>query len=179
MGGGRVTRTTMLAGMALALFWATAAFSQSASSDGAGTMPVTAGYIETVSFPDYGIAIDAKLDTGADSSSLGVTSMEQFKRAGKTWYRFTLTGMDEKAVTIEQQTSRVARVMRAEVEDTRRPIVRLRICLAGVTAETDFTLTDRSERRTLMLIGRRFLGSRILVDSGRTHLFPQHCESRK
>jgi hypothetical protein len=141
--------------------------------------PVTAGYVETVTFPDYGIAIDAKLDTGADSSSLGVSGMERFRRAGKTWYRFTITGMDGKVVTVEQETSRVARVMRAEAEDTRRPIIRLRICLAGVTEETDFTLTDRSGRRTLVLIGRRFLGSRILVDSGRTHLFPQRCESRK
>jgi hypothetical protein len=36
-------------------------------------------------------------------------------------------------------------------------------------------LTDRSEQRTAALIGRRFLASRILVDSERTHLFPKPC----
>ena len=142
-------------------------------------MPSVAGWIETVTFPDYGIAIDAKLDTGADSSSLGVTDLERFKRGGKTWYRFTITGLSGKTATVEQQTSRVARVMRAEVKDTRRPIVRLKICLAGHVAVTDFTLTDRSEQRTALLIGRRFLDSRILVDSGRKHLFPQKCDSGK
>ena len=142
-------------------------------------MPTVAGWIETVTFPDYGIALDAKLDTGADSSSVGVTGLERFKRDGKTWYRFTLTGEDGKTATIEQQTNRVARIMRAEVKDTRRPIVRLKICLAGHVAETDFTLTDRSDRRTSLLIGRRFLASRIVVDSSRKHVFPKHCESGK
>jgi hypothetical protein len=141
--------------------------------------PTIAGWIETVTFPDYGIAMTAKLDTGADSSSLGVTGLDRFKRQGKIWYRFTITGEDGKTATIEQQTNRTARVMRAEVKDTRRPIVRLKICLAGHEAVTDLTLTDRSERRTPLLIGRRFLASRILVDSGRTHLFPKTCESGK
>ena len=168
-----------LAGVALAALAATGAFCQSAPEPGAKPIPVVAGYIETVTFPDYGIAIEAKLDTGADSSSLGVTGLDRFKRNGKIWYRFTLTGDDGKTATIEQQSNRTARIMRAEVEDTRRPIVRLKICLAGQVAETDFTLTDRSEQRTSLLVGRRFLASRILVDSGRTHVFPQHCGSRK
>jgi len=142
-------------------------------------MPTIAGYIETVTFPDYGITLDAKLDTGADSSSVGVADLDRFKRNGKIWYRFTLQGSDGKTATIEQQTNRTARIMRAEVEDTRRPIVRLKVCVAGQTAVTDFTLTDRSERRTTALIGRRFLASRILVDSGRTHVFPAPCDGGK
>jgi hypothetical protein len=157
--------------------WATGALAQALPQDHA--MPIVAGWIETVTFPDYGIMLDAKLDTGADSSSLNVTGLDRFKRNGKTWYRFTLTGEHGKIATIEQQTNRVARIMRAEVKDTRRPIVRLKICLAGQVAETDFTLTDRSDRRTSLLIGRRFLAGRILVDSGRKHLFPQHCEGGK
>ena len=183
MGGGglRTGRgaVCLLAGLALAGLWATGAFSQSASLQSGKPMSVTAGYIETATFPDYGITLEAKLDTGADSSSLGVSGLDRFKRNGKVWYRFTLTGQDGKTATIEQQTDRVARVMRAEVGDTRRPIVRLRVCIAGQVGETDFTLTDRSEQRTLLLIGRRFLASRILVDSGRTHLFPRNCDRGK
>jgi len=179
MDGGGVTRATMLSGMALAVLWATGAFSQSLSAEGSNPMPVTAGYIETATFPDYGITLDAKLDTGADSSSIGVSDLDRFKRNGKIWYRFTLTGMDGKTATIEQQTDRIARVMRAEVKDTRRPIVRLKVCVAGQTAMTDFTLTDRSEQRTSLLIGRRFLAPRILVDSSRKHVFPKTCDSGK
>jgi len=167
-----------LSGFAAAGLSISAAMAQAAQPQG-HSMPTIAGWTETVTFPDYGISLDAKLDTGADSSSLGVTDLDRFKRQGKVWYRFTITGEDGKTATIEQQTNRVARVMRAEVEDTRRPIVRLKICLAGHEAETDFTLTDRSERRSQVLIGRRFLASRIVVDSGRTHLFPKRCEGGK
>jgi hypothetical protein len=170
----------LLLGCALAGLWATGALAQAAQQQNhSEPMPTIAGWIETVTFPDYGIVLDAKLDTGADASSLGVTGLDRFKRNGKIWYRFTLTGEDGKTASIEQQTNRTARIMRAEVEDTRRPIVRLKICLAGHVAETDFTLTDRSDQRTSLLIGRRFLASRILVDSDRTHVFPKPCESGK
>jgi hypothetical protein len=155
---------------AIAGLWMTASSAQVPKGDGAQTV---AGWTEPVTFPDYGLTIEAKLDTGADSSSLGVSDLDRFKRDGKIWYRFTIEGSDGKAVTIEQQSNRTARIKRAEVEDTLRPIVRLKICLAGHVAETDFTLTDRSERRSTVLIGRRFLASRVLVDSGRTHIAPK------
>jgi hypothetical protein len=135
-----------------------------------------AGWIETVAFPDQGITLDAKLDTGAGISSLSVTDLERFKRKGKTWYRFTIHGRDGKSATIEQQTDRTARVSRAEVKDTRRPIVKLKVCVAGQEAVTDFTLTNRSGQGYQVLIGRRFLAGRALVDSGRTHLFAKPCE---
>ena len=164
--------------LAAASLWSTGAIAQAAQQQGGGEpMSTIAGYIETVSFPDYGIAIEGKLDTGADSSSLGVSDLERFKRKGKIWYRFTVHGDDGKTATVEQQSNRTARIMRAEVEDTRRPIVRLKICVAGHAAETDFTLTDRSEQRTSLLIGRRFLATRILVDSARTHVVPK-CDGK-
>jgi hypothetical protein len=170
----------LLLGCALAGLWVTGVLAQAAQQQNRSEpMATIAGWIETATFPDYGIALDAKLDTGADSSSIGVTGLERFKRGGKTWYRFTLTGADGKTATIEQETSRVARIMRAEVKDTRRPIVRLKICIAGHVAETDFTLTDRSDRRTPLLVGRRFLASRIVVDSSRKHVFPKQCGSGK
>ena len=95
------------------------------------TTPTVAGWIETVSFPDQGITLEAKLDTGAGISSLSVTGLERFRRKGKTWYRFTIHGRDGKPATLEQETDRVARVSRAEVEDIRRPIVKLKVCVAG------------------------------------------------
>lgn len=159
----------VLLGFVIAGLWMTGSSAQAPK----GNVPTVAGWTEPVTFVDYGISIEAKLDTGADSSALGVIDLDRFKRKGKTWYRFTIRGDDGKTATIEQQTRRVARIKRVEVRDTRRPIVRLKICLAGHVAETDFTLTDRSEQRTALLIGRRFLASRILVDSGRTHVAPK------
>ena len=69
--------------------------------------------------------------------------------------------------------------MRAEVEDTLRPIVKFKICLAGHVAETDFTLTDRSGQKLPVLIGRKFLADRILVDSNRMHIFFKTLRNRE
>ncbi len=172
----RFPRTLLVT--AIAAFWAGNAFAQaSPQQSGTAPMPTVAGWIETAFFPDQGITLDAKLDTGAVSASLNVTDLERFKRGGKTWYRFTIHGSNGKTVTVEQQTSRVARVMRAEVKDTLRPIVRLRICVAGHEAVTDFNLTDRSGQAYQVLIGRKFLlATHLLVDSSRTHLFAKPCE---
>lgn len=142
-------------------------------------LPTVAGWIETVTFPDQGLTLDAKLDTGAGISSLSATGLERFRRKGKTWYRFTIHGAGGKTATLEQQTSRFARVMRAEVKDTRRPIVKLKVCVAGRAAVTDFTLTDRAGQDYQVLIGRRFLAGRALVDASRTHLFSKPCEGGK
>ena len=152
---------------------------QSGAAPMSSPMPTVAGWIETVTFPDQGITLEAKLDTGAVSASLSVTDLERFKRNGKTWYRFTMRGADGKTATVEQQTSRLSRVMRAEVKDTLRPIVRLKVCLAGHEAVTDFNLTDRSGQDYQVLIGRKFLASRVLVDASRTHLFAKPCEGGK
>jgi len=166
---------------ALAGFLNCGAFAQmqqfSKGSAAAAPSVTIAGWIEPVTLLDYGITFAAKLDTGAVSSSLDVDDLERIRRKGKTWYRFTVQGDDGKTATIEQKTNRVARIMRAEVKDVRRPIVRLKICVAGHIAETDFTLTDRSGQNFSALIGRKFLASRILVDSGRTRVFAQPCKT--
>ncbi len=170
--------------LVVAVLWTGGAMAQtSPQQTGAAPMssplPTVAGWIETVTFPDQGLTLDAKLDTGAKSSSIDVTDVERFKRKGKTWYRFTMRGADGKTVAVEQQTGRVARVMRAEVKDTRRPIVRLKVCVAGHVVETDFTLTDRTGQKFPVLIGRKFLASRVLVDSSRKYIFAKPCEGGK
>lgn len=172
-----------LLAVALATLWIGSAAAQTAPQQpGAAPMttssPTVAGYIETIAFPDQGITLDAKLDTGAVSSSLGVADLERFKRNGQTWYRWTMRGADGKTATLEQQTNRLSRVMRAEVKDTLRPIVRLKVCVAGHEVVTDFNLTDRSGQDFDALIGRKFLAGRVLVDSSHKHLFAKPCEGR-
>lgn len=166
-----IVATSVCSGNALAQ----AAPQQSASA----SQPAVAGWIENVTFPDLGITLEAKLDTGAGFSSLNVTALERFRRNGRTWYRFTIQDASGKAVTLERQSERVARIIRAEVKDTLRPIVPLKVCLAGHQAETDFTLTDRSGQRYQVLIGRRFLANRVLVDSGSKNRFAEPCEGGK
>ena len=49
---------------------------------------ITIGWRERLSLPDLGLGLKAKIDTGARTSALHVSSLEEFDRDGRTWLRF-------------------------------------------------------------------------------------------
>ena len=48
------------------------------------------GYLERAMLVEATLEMEAKLDTGADNSSLNATDLEFFDREGKPWVRFTV-----------------------------------------------------------------------------------------
>lgn len=139
LGGGGECKLSAL-GVASAALWIGVAAAQSSPPQ-----PTVAGWVEAITFPDYVVSIDAPLDTGADFSSVGVTDLHPFEKDGKLWFRFGLSGVDGRTATVQRPSDRVLHVKQAAVSETRRPIVRLRVCIAGQVAETDFSLTDRKK----------------------------------
>ena len=49
---------------------------------------------------EHGIIISAKIDTGADSTSLNAEELEIFKREGSKWARFSVSGHSGKGMSI-------------------------------------------------------------------------------
>ncbi|GAB4227440.1 MAG: ATP-dependent zinc protease [Methyloligellaceae bacterium] len=139
-------------------------------------VPHIVGWVETAWLPEPGIALEAKLDTGADTSSLHAPALERFQRAGVPWVRFTLTGNDGARHVIEKPVLRVARIRRAGTRIAERPVVLLRLCVAGITQETEFTLSDRSRLDYPLLVGRKFLGAGLAVSSSQTHAAAGRCQ---
>ena len=133
------------------------------------------GWIEAVELAPGGLVIEAKLDTGADNSSLNAPDYEEFKKDGDTWVRFTVTNSDDEAATFEKPLHRTARIRSASGTD-RRPVVKMEICLGGVVREAQVNLADRSDLSYQMLIGRSFMKDHILVDSGNKHVGEPVCE---
>ncbi len=129
-----------------------------------------AGWIERVWLQEDGkrVSVRAKLDTGAKSSSINAPQYREFKRGGKTWLSFAVTNNKGQTIEIEAPLLRIARIRRAGVKVRERPVVELGICVGGHHGVTEFTLADRSDLNYPVLIGRRFLKDRILVDSGRS-----------
>jgi hypothetical protein len=137
----------------------------------------TAGWAETVWFPDYGLAVDAKMDTGADSSSLHAPGYVILDRGGRRWVRLSLTGTNGRTREIEAPLVRTARIRRAGAAVAERPVIALKICVAGQTGEAEFTLTDRTGMDFQMLIGRRFMTDRLLIDPGKRFAGTGKCET--
>lgn len=123
-----------------------------------------AGYIEKVRVYPGSLLIRAKLDTGAKTSSLNVPQLEYFLRDGRRWVRFTVTNWNEKTTTIDLPMMRIAKIKRHNGRSQERPIVRMGICLGNVYKETEVNLVDRTGYNYQLLIGRRFLEGRFVVD---------------
>lgn len=132
------------------------------------------GWREWMAFPDLGVpAIKAKIDTGAASSSLHAFSLRRFTDGDRDLVRFEIH---------PQQRSTAGAVMaECEVVDERtvrnpggrtevRPVIRTRVRWGTTVWETEINLTRRDEMGFRMLLGRRALQRRFVVDPGRSYV---------
>jgi len=137
------------------------------------------GVIENARIFPGDIIISAKLDTGADNSSLNVTRLTQFDREGAPWVRFEVTDRDGKVVTIERNLIRTARIKRHQGPRQERPVVRMGICVGNYYKETEVNLVDRSRFKHQLLIGRSLMQDRIVVDPSREYTVEPECQREK
>ena len=126
------------------------------------------GEVENVTFKSKGLKLKARIDTGAETSSLGVVDQQSFERDGKKWLRFTVKDpTNEKLISFEKPIVRTASIKRHGAEDMKRPVVKLKILLGKIEMERQFTLADRSKYTFPVLIGRNVLSGKYLVDVNR------------
>ena len=127
------------------------------------------GSREKVLLTDLGIAHEARIDTGATTSSLDARDVEVFERDGEQWVRFKIMNPDDDE-PLELERKRV-RITQANTEDPeRRPVIEMRITIGEITQVAEFTLSNRSHLEFPVLIGRNVLRDLMLVDVGQHHL---------
>lgn len=133
------------------------------------------GYVETVRIRPGELSLNARIDTGAEHSSLNAKSVEGFTRDGKPWVRFSLTDSADRSSIIEGAVQRIARVRRHGGGIQERPVILLGICLGAVFKTVEVNLADRSGFDYQMLVGRSFLGADFLVDPSQRFLLQPQC----
>ena len=143
----------------------------------ASDLPVV-GLIEKVRLQPGGLVVHAKVDTGADSSSLNAADLDIRKSGGKTVVRFTVTNREGKTQTFERRIRRIVRVKRHGAESIRRPVIMLGVCVGKLYREVEVNLANRSKFTHQMLIGRNFLASHVLVDASKTYTKDPDCPER-
>lgn len=134
------------------------------------------GWVENVGVSASNTIIKAKIDTGADSSSLHCDCITPFDRDGELWVRFTITDIDDQSVSYEKKIIRTTKVKRHFGEVQVRHVVRMGICIGNQYAETDVSLVDRSGFNYDLLIGRKYLKDNFIVDPGKTFTTRPQCE---
>jgi hypothetical protein len=137
------------------------------------------GWIEKVKIAPGGILLHAKLDSGADHSSLSASNITEFQRDGKDWVRFDIRNRKGETHTIELRSRRLAKIKRIEGNTQMRPVVRMGLCLGNRFLKVDVNLADRSNFAYPMLIGRNFLAPNVLLDASKTYTIEPHCDEFK
>lgn len=132
------------------------------------------GWVEKVRIFPGNVLLDAKVDTGADNSSIHAVGITEFDRDGERWVRFCL-GREVKNAYCERQLIRTAKIKRHGGPRLERHVVLLGICIGNFYKEAEVNLVDRSRFKYPVLIGRSFMENHLIVDPGRTYVTEPNC----
>jgi len=132
------------------------------------------GGIEYAYLDPPGISFSARVDTGAQTSSLNALDMVEFERDGEPYIKFNVINPDTgKKLELTRRIRGHALIKEHKGEAQRRPIVRIRIKLANIDERINFTLVDRSKFKQQVLIGRNLLRDLAVVDVSKEYTTPK------
>lgn len=108
----------------------------------------------------------ARIDTGAETSSMDADNIKTFERDGEKWVSFDITNRENgEKRHFEERVKRVAEIKRIN-EHERRPVVEMDIKMGNeIITDVRFTLAKRDKFEYQALIGRNVLTGRALVDT--------------
>ncbi len=136
------------------------------------TSKPTIGWREWVRLPDFGVeSIKAKVDTGARTSSLHASDIEEFARDGIEYVRFCVHPEQRSAhpvVSVEVPLLARRQVKNSGGKSEVRPVVETTVELLGQRWSIELTLTRRSTMGFRMLLGRQAIRGHLVVDPGRS-----------
>lgn len=134
------------------------------------------GWIEKVRIYPGNFLVHAKLDSGAEYSSLDAANLTEFERDGKRWVRFELPQGDGRKVTMERPLLRTATIKRHFLGSQTRPVVKIGVCLGHIYKETEVNLVDRTGFNYRMLIGRKFMEGVVIIDPSAQYTIEPECQ---
>ncbi len=135
------------------------------------------GWIEPVALPGAGITLMAKLDTGADTSSLDATAIRRVRRGDKRLVKFQVRHPEtNEPIDLEREYVRSSRIVRHSGLHQVRHVVKLEICLGSIRRNVEVNLIDRSNFSYPFLLGRNALAEIALVDPSVTETSRPRCD---
>jgi len=121
------------------------------------------GRIDKANFPDFGLEnIPVKIDTGAYTSSIHCTNIKE--ENGKLTCIFTAEKEENfnKKITFAAYKNVIVKSSNGIAQ--KRYVINSSIELFGKTYKIDLSLNDRSNMKFPVLIGRKFLNGKFIVD---------------
>lgn len=120
------------------------------------------GRVDVIDFPDLGlINVRAKIDTGAYTSAIHCYNISVIK-GNLTFYLPAHRSEKHQKFTTNQFELKAIKNSFGYTE--MRYVIKTRVVLFGRTFKTEFSLADREQMRYPVLLGRKLLRNRFLVD---------------
>ena len=143
-------------------------------------LPVV-GWRELVHLPELGLSgIPAKIDTGARTSSLHATVLEEFERDGEKYVRFAVDFPQQKVRQVcEAVHVDIRGITSSNGETQYRYVIKTPLKIGDEKFRAEISLANRSDMKFPMLIGRSSLRRRFVVDSGYSWLQTPELEAKK
>ena len=132
----------------------------------------TIGRVDVLDFPDWELwEIRAKIDTGAYTSSIHCTKIKLLKDKRLSFYLPAHKGQKRKRFITDE--FELKSVKNSFGQSELRYVVKTHLVLFGSSIKADFSLADRTSMRFPVLLGRKFLSNRFLVDVSLENLSQQ------
>lgn len=132
------------------------------------------GRREKVDLPDFNLnQIEAKIDTGAYTSALHCQKVKTVVRNGQEYVAFQLLDAAHphfKNQIFEFPIHKVKKIKSSNGSVQSRYIIKSTLKLGNDTFQIEFSLADRSRMEYPILIGRKALKNKFLIDVSKKHL---------
>jgi hypothetical protein len=141
------------------------------------------GWKENAALPDLNVKnVIAKVDTGANLASIDASDIKIVSRENVKYVKFKVMKRNNTVRKTSAPLEGYKRIKSSNGDVERRPYIKTTLLMDGISKKIDLTLTDRGPMEYTMLIGRKALGRRWVVNpsiSFSTSTTPKEKRSKK
>lgn len=121
------------------------------------------------------IFLEARIDSGAETSSIHAENIQLLEKDGKRYVRFSLTHPDtQENIFLERRLHRrIVVKQNIDAPPDRRYVVRMWVTIGKTRTWLDVSLSDREDFEYELLIGRNMLMDDFLIDVSKRHTQPK------
>ncbi|MEH6466305.1 MAG: ATP-dependent zinc protease [Porticoccus sp.] len=133
-------------------------------------LPIVGG-VESVVVEPSGFKYEARIDTGAESSSIHAENIQLIERDGKRYVQFSLLNPEtNESIELERRLRRKVLIKQQQGEWERRYVVKLWLTLGEIRELVDVTLSNRTGFEYSVLVGRNLLTDTAIVDVSQQYI---------
>ena len=129
------------------------------------------GRSDIIDLPEFKLYdIPAKVDTGAFTSAIHTSSVKVKEVDGVKYVFFKIPAAKKKGKVFQSSHYEERRIRSSNGHIEKRYVITTEILIFGKLQKTEFSLADRSAMKYPILLGRKLLSKRFVVDVSKKNL---------